>query len=130
MAFHEKVKPLWDRSTLTLAQLADLCNISESSACRYITGKTTPPADIAEKMLIVLEEPVPPKGGQDPASMVQQIREIYEAQIALLRAEHTSQLASLRRDKLFLFFAAMTMFTAMVYFCIDALQGNWGLIQY
>ena len=99
MPFCERVKPLWDKSDMTLAQLADLCNISESSASRYLNGKISPPADIAEKILEVLGEAPPAKGDSDMQITIQNIREIYEAQIASMKADHTSRIEDLRRDK-------------------------------
>lgn len=54
MTFSERAKPLKDKGNLTLKQIAELCNISESMASRYINGSNVPPEDIARKMLDVL----------------------------------------------------------------------------
>lgn len=130
MAFSERVKPLWDKSELTLAQLAELCNISESSASRYLNGKVNPPADIAEKILEVLGGASPVEGEKEMQSVVQHVREIYEAQIASMQADHISRVEDLRRDKTWMFRAIIVLFGVIIYLCIDGLHGNWGLFQY
>lgn len=130
MAFYEQVKPLWDKSQLTLAQLADLCSISESSASRYLNGKVNPPADIAEKILNTLGGPVAAEGDEDMQAVIQQIREIYTEQILALKEEHGSRVADLRRDKRWMAIFIIMLFVVIVYLCIDAMHGGWGLFQY
>lgn len=137
MPFSERVKPLWDKSELTLAQLADHCNISESSASRYLSGKINPPADIAEKILEMLggAPPAAPeeKGKKEEKEMqstIQHIREIYTAQIATLQAEHDSRVSDLQKDKVWMFRAIIVLFVVLLYVCVDAMHGNWGLFQY
>lgn len=152
MPFVSRVKPLWDKSDLTLAQLADLCKISESSVSRYLSGKVNPPADIAEKILEALGAPPTPEGDSDMQTVVQHIREIYEAQIGTMREHHASQIATmrehhaeqiaamrtehasrvddLRRDKVWMFRAIIVLFVVVLYICVDAMHGDWGLFQY
>ena len=134
MPFLKQVKPLWDRSTLTLAELAELCNISESSASRYLNGKIVPPADIAERILEVLggEPPEEAEPEESPATkqMIEHIREIYQAQIAAMQANHAAQVTSLQRDKTVLFITVLILIGLLVYFILDGLHGNWGLIRY
>ena len=130
MPFSDRVKPLWDKSDLTLQQLAELCNISESSASRYLNGKVNPPADIAEKMLELLGGASPAEGEKDMQMPLQHIREIYEAQIASMKADYANHISDLRRDKTWMFRAIIVMFGVIVYLCIDGLHGNWGLFQY
>lgn len=146
MPFLKQVTPLWERSPLTLAELAEMCGISESSASRYINGKVSPPADIAEKILQVLG------GAAEPAetskevqiaqtSMTMHIREIYQAQIATLQENHNSQIttlqahyksqiADLKRDKLILGIIAAVLGGVLLYFVLDSLHGDWGLVRY
>lgn len=141
----QQVKPLWDRSSLTLAELAELCSISESSASRYLNGKISPPADVAERILQVLggEPPEDVKPAESPAvkQMVEHIREIYQAQIktmqenfsvqlTALRTSYETQIAALQRDKIVLFITVLILLGVLVYFIIDALHGNWGIIRY
>ena len=130
MPFREQIRPLWEQSELTLAQIAEICNTSESSMSRYLNGKVVPPVDLAEKIIAVLGGENVTKGGQEMQTMVQHIREIYEAQIANLEEIHNRHIAELHRDKVCLFTALMVMFVAVVYLCIDGLHGGWGLFQY
>ena len=130
MAFYEQIKPLWDKSEMTLLQLAEQCNISESSASRYLNGKVTPPADVAEKMIEILGGTAAPKGDTEMQSVVQHIREIYEAQIAMMQASHATEVAALNRDKRWLALFILVLFGVIVYLCIDGLHGGWGLFQY
>ena len=160
MPFLTQVKPLWDRSTLTLAELAEKCNISESSASRYLNGKIVPPADIAERILEVLgadivTTPAPtdkPQAAVPPVPPVLQIWEVYKdeindlkqyhahhvetiqahhaAHMAALKENYTSQIADLKRDKTSLYVTMLVMFCLLIYVIFDALHGNWGIIRY
>jgi transcriptional regulator with XRE-family HTH domain len=160
MPFLTQVKPLWDRSTLTLAELAEKCNISESSASRYLNGKIVPPADIAERILEVLgadivTPPAPtdkPQAAVPPVPPVLQIWEVYKdeindlkqyhahhvetiqahhaAHMAALKENYTSQIADLKRDKTSLYVTMLVMFCLLVYVIFDALHGGWGIIRY
>ena len=132
MAFYEQIKPLWEKSKLTLAQLAEACNISESSASRYLNGKINPPADTAEKIIEILGgRPATTKGDEEEMqTIVQHIREIYGAQIASMQAEHDSRVADLRRDKRWLAGAILILLAFILYLFADGLNGNWGIFQY
>lgn len=146
MPFLTKVTPLWDRSTLTLAELAEKCNISESSASRYLNGKIVPPADIAERILEVLgadivTTPTPEEKPQAAIPPVLQIWEVYKEEIDILQANHANhiaevkgryvdQIADLKRDKRHLHFTVLIMFCLIVYLMIDGFSGNWGIFQY
>lgn len=157
MPFLTKVKPLWDRSTLTLAELANQCNISESSASRYLNGKISPPADVAERILEVLSAdivttPAPEEKPQPAVPPVLQIWEVYKEEIDILQANHAnhiatlqtthanhiatiqsnhaSQISDLKRDKRVLTITTLILFCLLVYFVVDGLHGDWGLIQY
>ena len=101
MPFLTQVKPLWDRSTLTLAELAAQCNISESSASRYLNGKISPPADVAERILQVLGADIitPPAPNEMPATTVPpmlQIWEVYKDEIVTLQGNHADHIAHLQ----------------------------------
>ena len=130
MPFREQIKPLWDQSEMTLAQVAEICGTSESSMSRYLSGKITPPADIAEKIIAVLGGENVTKGGQEMQAMVQHIRDIYEKQIANLEADHARYVAGLQKDKAWLFGALIFMFAVIVYLCVDGLHSDWGLFQH
>lgn len=101
MPFLTQVKPLWDRSTLTLAELAAQCNISESSASRYLNGKISPPADVAERILQVLGADIitPAAPNDKPAAAVPpvlQIWEVYKDEIVTLQGNHANHIAHLQ----------------------------------
>ena len=146
MPFLTKVKPLWDRSTLTLAELAEQCNISESSASRYLNGKIMPPADIADRILEVLSAnivttPTPEEKPQAVIPPALQIWEVYKDEIDTLQANHanyvtaikenySAQIADLKRDKTFLYFTMLVLFCLLIYFIFDGLHGGWGIIRY
>lgn len=157
MPFLTQVKPLWDRSTMTLAELAEQCRISESSASRYLNGKIVPPADIAERILQVLGADIVAAAvpEEKPAALVPpalQIWDVYKDEINTLQATHAnhmailqtnhasyiaalqenyaSQIRDLRRDKSLLFFTLLVMFCLLVYFILDGLHGDWGIIRY
>ena len=157
MPFLTQVKPLWDRSTLTLAELAEQCNISESSASRYLNGKIVPPADIAERILGVLGADIvtistPEEKPPATVPPVLQIWEVYKDEIDILQANHARhietlqanhtnhiaaikenysiQISDLKRDKTFLYFTMLIMFCVLIYFILDGLHGDWGIIRY
>lgn len=156
MPFLKQVTPLWEKSPLTLAELAALCSISESSASRYLNGKVSPPADIAERILEVLGadkvSPPAPEEKQQAAPPAPQICEVYKDQIATMQATHAShistlqsthsahiaalqsnylsQISDLKRDKTLLFYTLFVLFLMLVYFILDGLHGDWGLIRY
>lgn len=157
MPFLKQVTPLWEKSPLPLKELAALCNISESSASRYLNGKVSPPADVAERILEVLvahaASPAAPEETPPPvAPSASQICEVYKDQIATLQATHAShistlqadhaahiaalqanyasQISDLKRDKALLFYTLLGMFFVLVYFIFDGLHGDWGLIRY
>lgn len=103
MPFLTKVKPLWDRSTLTLAELAIKCNTSESSMSRYLNGKTVPPADIAELILEVLSADIvtPPAPEEKPLPAVPpvlQIWEVYKEEIEILQTNHANHIATIQTN--------------------------------
>ena len=103
MPFLKQVTPLWDRCPLTLAELAVLCNISESSASRYLNGKVSPPADIAERILEVISENVlvpsaPESEPQATAPSALQIWEVYKEEIEILQTTHANHISTLQAD--------------------------------
>ena len=135
MPFFERVKPLWEKSDLTLAQLAELCNISESSASRYLNGKSMPPADVADQILLVLGGEAKTSNVQmtvkpECAQLVHEIREIYQSEITTLQANYARQISDLKQDKRCLTIGIVLLLGLMVFLIIDALHGNWGFIRY
>lgn len=121
MTFSERAKPLKDKSSMTLAEIAEECNISESMVSRYINGKIVPPADIAEKMLELLGGATQEQKQEsdDMGIVIDRISAMYENQIKVLQ-----------REKYFLAGLVIVLFIVILYLCIDALHGNWGFFQY
>lgn len=151
---------MWDHSPMSLADLAERCNISESSASRYLNGRIVPPADIAERILQVLSADIvataapedKPNTAQAAVPPVLQIWEVYKEeidilqanhanhitilqsnhaeQITLLQTNHANQISDLKRDKALLFSTVLVLFGMLVYFILDGVHGNWGIIRY
>ena len=88
---------------MTLAQLAERCNISESSASRYLNGKVVPPADVAERILQELgTEIMANTAPEDKPPMatppVLQIWEVYQEEINTLQAYHKNHVEMLKAN--------------------------------
>lgn len=54
MNFSEKARAMRMKSPLTLREIGEQCNVSESMVSRYISGAAKPPDDVAEKILEIL----------------------------------------------------------------------------
>lgn len=85
---------------MTLAELASKCNISESSASRYLNGKISPPADVAELILEVLgadivTPPAPEEKHQAAVPPVLQIWEVYKDEIEILQTNHANHISTI-----------------------------------
>lgn len=84
MTFSDQAKQLKEKSNMTLHDIAEACNISESTASRYISGAIVPQEDMARKMLEALgggDAPVKIEGEEDVQTALAMIREVYEARI-------------------------------------------------
>lgn len=139
MTFAEKVKPLWDKSNLTLEDVAKECNISASMVSRYINGKNVPQADIADKMLLLL-------GGEAPAAIKNQeegetmqtaltiIRDVYEGRLDDMRTEIKDlkeRVIHEKREK-WIFFSLLVMVVLFVFllFYVDITNGQVGWFRH
>lgn len=113
--FSEKARAMRMKSPLTLREIGEQCNVSESMVSRYISGTVKPSDDVAEKILEVLRnsEQADDKG-------------IYAAHIDDLRRLIRQQ----QREKrvLFSILVFFLVFTLLLY--LDAVNGDWGVIQY
>ena len=113
--FSEKARAMRMKSPLTLREIGEQCNASESMVSRYISGAVKPPDDVAEKILEVLRnsEQADDKG-------------IYAAHIDDLRRLIRQQ----QREKRILFgiLVFFMVFTLLLY--LDSAHGDWGVIQY
>ena len=113
--FSEKARAMRMKSPLTLREIGEQCNVSESMVSRYISGTVKPSDDVAEKILEVLRnsEQADDKG-------------IYAAHIDDLRRLIRQQ----QREKRILFgiLVFFMVFTLLLY--LDPAHGDWGVIQY
>ena len=115
MNFSEKARALRMKSPLTLREIGEQCNASESMVSRYISGAAKPPDDVAEKILEVLRN-----REQDDD------RGVYAAHIDDLRRLIRQQ----QREKRVLFgiIVFFLVFTLLLY--LDVAHGDWGAIRY
>lgn len=113
--FSEKARAMRMKSPLTLREIGEQCNASESMVSRYISGAAKPPDDVAEKILEVVRN-----SEQDDD------RGIYAAHIDDLRQLIRQQ----QREKRVLFgiIVFFLIFTLLLY--LDATHGDWGAFRY
>lgn len=113
--FSEKARAMRMKSPLTLREIGEQCNASESMVSRYISGAVKPPDDVAEKILEVLRN-----SEQDDD------RGIYAAHIDDLRRLIRQQ----QREKRVLFgiIVFFLIFTLLLY--LDVAHGDWGVVRY
>lgn len=90
MSFHEKAQQLKKQSEMTQKDIAEACNISESTVSRYLNGAVVPPEDVAQSILEALGGGAHPEhtavaekieGEEDVQTALAMIRELYEARI-------------------------------------------------
>ena len=115
MNFSEKARAMRMKSPLTLREIGEQCNVSESMVSRYISGTVKPSDDVAEKILEVLRN-----------SEQDEDKGIYAAHIDDLRRLIRQQ----QREKrvLFSILVFFLVFTLLLY--LDAVNGDWGVIRY
>lgn len=115
MNFSEKARAMRMKSPLTLREIGEQCNVSESMVSRYISGAAKPPDDVAEKILEVLRN-----SEQDDD------RGIYAAHIDDLR--RVIRLQQWEKRALFAIIVFLIIFTLLL--LLDATHGGWGVIRY
>ena len=115
MNFSEKARAMRMKSPLTLREIGEQCNASESMVSRYISGAAKPPDDVAEKILEVLRN-----SEQDDD------RGIYAAHIDDLRRLIRQQ----QREKRVLFGILLFFMFLTLLLYLDATHGAWGAIRY
>ena len=113
--FSEKARAMRMKSPLTLREIGEQCNASESMVSRYISGAAKPPDDVAEKILEVLRN-----SEQDDD------RGIYAAHIDDLRRLIRQQ----QREKRVLFGILLFFMFLTLLLYLDATHGDWGAIRY
>lgn len=133
MTFSEKIKPLWDKSDMTLEELAAQCNISASTASRYINGKIIPQTDVAEKMLTLLGAQSVPfdsdevEEREDMRLAMDRISKLYDERIHDL-------METLKRERIekWIFFVLLALVVGFVFllFYVDITNGMVGWYRY
>lgn len=113
--FSEKARAMRMKSPLTLREIGEQCNASESMVSRYISGAVKPPDDVAEKILEVLRN-----SEQDDD------RGIYAAHIDDLRRLIRQQ----QREKWVLFGILTFLLIFLLLLYLDATHEGWGVIQH
>lgn len=113
--FSEKARAMRMKSPLTLREIGEQCNASESMVSRYISGAVKPPDDVAEKILDVLRN-----SEQDDD------RGIYAAHIDDLRRLIRQQ----QREKRVLFGIIVFFLVFMLLLYLDATDGAWGVVRH
>ena len=113
--FSEKARAMRMKSPLTLREIGEQCNVSESMVSRYISGAAKPPDDVAEKILEVLRN-----SEQDDD------RGIYAAHIDDLRRLIRQQ----QREKRVLFGILLFFMLLTLLLYLDATHGDWGVVRY
>lgn len=115
MNFSEKARALRMKSPLTLREIGEQCNVSESMVSRYISGAAKPPDDMAEKILEVLRNSEQDDDRCVCAAHIDDLRRLIRQQ---------------QREKRVLFgiIVFFLVFTLLLY--LDATHGAWGAIRY
>lgn len=113
--FSEKARALRMKSPLTLREIGEQCNVSESMVSRYISGAAKPPDDVAEKILEVLRNSEQDDDRCVCAAHIDDLRRLIRQQ---------------QREKRVLFgiIVFFLVFTLLLY--LDATHGGWGAIRY
>ena len=115
MNFSEKARAMRMKSPLTLREIGERCNVSESMVSRYISGAAKPPDDVAEKILEVLRNSEQDDDRCVCAAHIDDLRRLIRQQ---------------QREKRVLFgiIVFFMVFTLLLY--LDATHGGWGAIRY
>lgn len=132
MDFVSDFQRLKDSSGKTVKEIAEACDLSESTITRYLNGKNAPPVDVAEGILKYLSESVPDESQPEGVSfqMVLLISELYKRQIAELRADHEKS-ARKAEVRFYVMLGMVVVLTAIIiYLVIDASHGGWGFFQH
>ena len=115
VTFSEKARAMRMKSPLTLREIGEQCNVSESMVSRYISGAVKPPDDVAEKILEVLRN-----------SEQYDNRGIYAAHIDDMRRLIRQQ----QWEKRVLFGVLVFLLIFMLLLYLDATHGGWGFVRY
>lgn len=134
MPFANRAKKLKNQSGVTLRQLSEAVNVSESTLSRYLNGSIIPPEDIAHRIMEFLQaeaaesaiEHATQGDMEDMHSALESIKTIYESRITDL----WKIIDDLKRSRRVLSIAlTVTIIFIFVLFTIDLLNPNAGWFQ-
>lgn len=134
MPFANRAKKLKNQSGVTLRQLSEAVNVSESTLSRYLNGSIIPPEDIAHRIMEFLQaeaaesaiEHATQGDMEDMHSALESIKTIYESRITDL----WKIIDDLKRSRRVLSIAlTVTIIFIFVLFSIDLLNPNAGWFQ-
>lgn len=134
MPFANRAKKLKNQSGVTLRQLSEAVNVSESTLSRYLNGSIIPPEDIAHRIMEFLQaeaaesaiEHATQGDMEDMHSALESIKTIYESRITDLWKIIDDLKQSRRALSIALTVAIIFIF---VLFTIDLLNPNAGWFQ-
>lgn len=128
MTFSERAKPLKDKGKITLKQIADACNISESMVSRYLNGVVVPPEDIARNILEVLQLAA---DAEPQAAPLPDLASFYMSALESQRAAYESSLSDARTDKRRWFIVAIILIVFIMFLLgWDITHPDMGYIRY
>lgn len=155
MNFMSDFQKLKEKSGKSTREIADACELSESTVNRYLCGKSIPPVDTAQKILNYLEEstleetPIPERSPEPklpeelpepekpkvetitlPVWAYQQMISRNQKMLDDLRADHEKTMQHIRRQQSALFGTILFLVAVIVYLVLDASHGGWGIFQY
>ena len=116
MSFTEEAKALRRRSPLTLREIGEKCNVSESMVSRYISGMARPPEAVAGQILDVLRDSAEPEERTvDEDARIEDLWRIIRQQ---------------QIEKRVMFAVLVFVMLLSIALYIDATHGGWGIIRY
>ena len=116
MSFTEEAKALRRRSPLTLREIGEKCNVSESMVSRYISGMARPPEEVAGQILDVLRDSAEPE--ERTADGDARIEDLWR----FIRQQQI--------EKRIMFGVIVFLLLLSIALYIDATHGNWGFFRY
>lgn len=135
MPFANRAKKLKNQSGVTLHQLSEAVNVSESTLSRYLNGSIIPPEDVAHRIMEFLQaeaaesaiENATQGDMEDMQNALESIKTIYESRITDLW-KIIDDLKQSRRVLAIALTAAIIFIFAL--FTIDLLNPDMGWFRY
>lgn len=102
MDFMSALQKSKEKSGKSAREIAEACGLSDSTVARYLSGKSTPPIDIAQKILQYLDDAAP-EGGLADGENITIPAWVYRKQINDMREDHQNTLKHMTRQHTLLF---------------------------